>query len=57
MADIFRNFLNKDANWFWSDEHEKTFTKMNEEMRKGAELPHLERDRKLRTYCEASKEG
>ena len=45
---LFGNIVKKDANWFWSDEPEKAFTKKNEEVKKVADLPHLKQDRKQR---------
>ena len=53
----FRSILKKDAIWNWSEEHEKTFKRVNEEVKKVAELTHFKRNKPLRIICDASKQG
>ena len=53
----FRSILKKDAVWNWTDEHERAFKKVNQEVRKVAELTHFKRNKRLRIICDASKQG
>ena len=53
----FRSTLKKDAKWIWNNEHEKAFLKVNDEVRKVAELTHFKRNKPLRIICDASKNG
>ena len=53
----FRSILKKEANWEWNEEHEKAFKRVNEEVRKVAELTHFKRNKELRIICDASKQG
>ena len=53
----FRSILEKDAIWKWSEEHEKAYKRVNEEVRKVAELTHFKRNKPLRIICDASKQG
>ena len=53
----FRSILKKDAVWNWTDEHERAFKKVNQEVRKVAELTHFKRNKPLRRICDASKHG
>ena len=57
MCFPFRSILRKDAFWKWTDEHEKAFRKVNQEVRKVAELTHFKRNKPLRIICDASKQG
>ena len=57
MCFPFRSMLNEDAVWNWTDEHEKAFKRVNQEMRKVAELTHFKRNNSLRIICDASKQG
>ena len=53
----FRSILKKDAVWNWTHEHERAFKKVNQEVRKVAELTHFKRIKPLRITCDASKQG
>ena len=53
----FRSILKKDVIWNWSEEHEKAFKRVNEEVRKVLELTHFKRNKPLRIICDASKQG
>ena len=51
----FRSILKKDAVWRWTQEHEKAFLKVNQEVKRITELTHFKRNRKFRIICDASK--
>ena len=53
----FRSILKKDAIWKWTEEHEKAFKRVNDEVKKVAELTHFNRNKPLRIICDASKQG
>ena len=57
MCFPFKLILKKDAVWKWTDEHEKAFKKVNQEVRKVEELTHFKRNKPLRIICDASKQG
>ena len=46
----FRSILKKDAIWNWSEEHEKEFKRVNEEVRKVAELTHFKKKQTAKNY-------
>ena len=50
----FRSILKKDAEWKWTEEHEKTFLNVYQENRRITELTHFKRCRKIRIICDAS---
>ena len=39
----FRSVFKRDANWNWNEEHEKAFKRVNQEMKKVAEVTHLKK--------------
>ena len=49
--------LKKDSTWNCSTDHEKAFQKVNDEVRKVAELTHSKRNKSVRIICDASKQG
>ena len=53
----FRSILKKDATWKWTPEHETAFIRVNNEVKKAAELTHFKRNKPLRIICDASKQG
>ena len=53
----FRSILKKDAIWNWTEIHGKAFKRVNEEVRKEAELTHFKRNKPIRIICYASKQG
>ena len=53
----FRSILKKDAVWYWTDEHERASSNVNEEVKKKAELTHFKRNKPLKIFCDASKQG
>ena len=53
----FRSILKRDAGWNWNEEHESAFKKVNEEVKKVAELTHFKKKKPLRIICDASKQG
>ena len=53
----FRSILKKDAVWNWLPEHEEAFIKVNAEVKRVAELTHFKRNKQLRIFCDASKNG
>ena len=53
----FRSMLKKDAVWNWTDEHGRAFIKVNQEVRKVAELTRFKRNKPLRIICDASKQS
>ena len=53
----FRSILKKDAIWKWTEEHKKAFKRVNDEVKKAAELTHFKRNKPLRIICDASKQG
>ena len=53
----FRSILKKDAEWNWTDEHEKAFENVNKEVRRVANLTHFKRNKPIRIICDASKQG
>ena len=53
----FRSILKKDATWKWTPEHETAFIRVNNEVKKAAELTHFKRNKPLRITCDASKQG
>ena len=53
----FRTILNKDAEWIWGDEHEKTFNKINKEIQQVSELSHIKRNQDTRIFCNSSKKA
>ena len=53
----FRSILKKDATWKWTPEHERAFIRVNNEVKKAAELTHFKRNKPLRIFCDASKQG
>ena len=53
----FRSILKKDARWIWNNEHEKAFPKVNDDVRKVAEVTLFKRNKPLRIICDASKNG
>ena len=53
----FRTILKKDAIWKWTEEHEKAFKRVNDEVKNVAELTHFKRNKPLRIICDASKQG
>ena len=50
-------YWKKDADWKWTEKHEKAFKEVNEKVKKITELPHFKRQNKLRIICDASKKG
>ena len=52
-----RSILKKEAAWKWTEEHETSFKKVNEEVTKVAELTHFKRNKPLRIICDANKNG
>ena len=57
MCFPFISIIKKDAVWNWTEEHEKAFKRVNQEVRKVAELTHFKRNKPLRIICDASKQG
>ena len=53
----FRSILKKDAEWNWTDEHEKAFENVNKEVKRVANLTRFERNKPIRIICDASKQG
>ena len=53
----FRSILKKEANWEWNEEHEKAFRRVNKKVKKVEELTHFKRNKELRIFCDASKQG
>ena len=53
----FRSNLKKDALWRWTQEHEKAFLKVNQEVKRITEFTHFKRNRKIRILCDVSKKG
>ena len=53
----FRSILKKDAEWNWTDEHEKAFENVNKEVKRVANLTHFKRNKPIRIICDASKQG
>ena len=53
----FRSILKKDAIWKWAEEHEKAFKRVNDEVKKVAELTNFKRNKPLRIICDASKQS
>ena len=53
----FRSILEKVATWKWTSEHETAFIRVNNEVKKAAELTHFNRNKPLRIICDASKQG
>ena len=53
----FRSILEKVATWKWTPEHETAFIRVNNEVKKAAELTHFKRNKPLRIICDASKQG
>ena len=45
----FRSISKRDAEWNWNEEHELAFKKVNEEVKKVAELTHFKKN-----HCEQS---
>ena len=52
----FRSILKKDAEWNWTDEHEKAFENVNK-VKRVANLTHFKRNKPIRIICDASKQG
>ena len=46
----FRSILKRDAVWNWSNDHEKAFQTVNEEL-KDAELIHFKRNKSLQNFA------
>ena len=57
MCFQFRSILKQDAVWNWTDEHERAFKRVNQEVRKVTELTHFKRNKPLRIICDANKHG
>ena len=57
MCFPFRSILKKDAVWNGTEDHGKGFKRVNQEVRKVAELTHFKRNKQLRIICDASKQG
>ena len=53
----FRSNIKRDVIWKWTEAHEKAFKRVNEEVRKKAELTHFKRNKPLKIICDASKQG
>ena len=53
----FRDILKKDADWKWTEKHEKAFKEVNEKVKKNTVLTHFKRQNKLRIICNAGKKG
>ena len=53
----FRSILKKDAEWNWTDEHEKAFENVNKEVKRVANVTHFKRNKPIRIICDASKQG
>ena len=52
-----RIILKKDADWKWSQDHERAFERINNQVKKEVELTHFKRNYQLRIICDASKQG
>ena len=52
-----RSILKKEAEWKWTQEHEKALLRVTNELKRVAELPHVKRNAELKIICDASKEG
>ena len=48
----FRSILKRDAEWNWNKEHESAFKKVNEEVKKVAELTHFKKTTANNLRCE-----
>ena len=53
----FRSSLKKDVEWTWTEDHEKMFKKVNEEVKEDAELKRFKRKLPLKIICDASENG
>ena len=51
-----QNYTTKDAPWIWTKDQGKAVTRVNQEMKKVAELTHFKRNKPLRIICDASKQ-
>ena len=57
MCFPFKSISKKDAVWNWTDEHERAFRRVNQEVKKIAELTLFKRNQQLRIICDASKQN
>ena len=56
MCFPFRSISKRDAEWNWTDEHDKAFKRVNQDQKKVADLTHVKRNKPMRIICDASKQ-